>query len=325
MWGSTFEQDLEDLSAEYQKSFESLPELLKNHMPVPMWEMMTPPRKPLKNPPFLEVPELEMPLTPLRRFSHMAPTWLKTQLEQPKALHRACKKGSCALLQCLQTSMDSPDHGEEAIQRCLASDPEAINEFFFASDFEPVLCCAVRSGCAPKIIELLLKHGAEVDTFDTCGYSPLTCLAALPALHLKGSEREATYAVTLDAKLAEVLTDARNIEEMERVRDSKEVARLLIDAGARPHEKDSGLRSAVEVATASGNTELAGFLEHYLEIKAGRMLVQAMSGPSAFEGLCTDELKTVLGYLLPSELAQQVWAQDSKRTGTEEGCSAYGN
>jgi len=43
---------------------------------------------------------------------------------------------------------------------------------------EPPLCAAVRLGCGPEIIELLLAHGAAVDAPDAKGRGPLDILKA---------------------------------------------------------------------------------------------------------------------------------------------------
>jgi hypothetical protein len=214
-------------------------------------------------------------------------------------------------MKCLEASKYSSDHGLKELEKCLAADPEAIHQFLFDCDFEPVLCFAVRSGCAPEVIKLLLKHGADVGAADTTGYSPLTCLAALPP---RETQSQAEYGAPLHDVLTQALNDANNTEEVGALRDRKEVARLLIQAGARPNEQDSRLRSPVEVAKASGNMELAKFLEHYLEVEAGHMLLrkQAQAGPSPLGGLSGDELNIILEHLLPVELLEQVRSQDSK-------------
>jgi hypothetical protein len=347
MWCPSVEQDLKDLSAEFQKSFE--PELLKSPMMrrAPMKWDMTPPRKmtdmfsgsPMMStlsfhmecPAFSDFPEWDIPLTPLGRMTGVASALPMTHLDQPslqstppmrRGNERPCDKSSCALMKCLHASKYSSDHGVKELKKCLAADPEAIHQFFFDCDFEPVLCFAVRSCCAPEVIELLLKHGADVGAYDTSGYSPLTCLAALPPREASGFQSEAGYGVPLHDVLSQALNDANNTEEMGVIRDRKEVARLLIQAGARPHGQDSRLRSPVEVATASGNTDLATFLEHYLDVEAGQMLVrkQAQSGPSPLGGLSEDELNIVLEHLLPLELLEQVRTQDSKTGRTQMGC-----
>lgn len=55
------------------------------------------------------------------------------------------------------------------VRRTLASNPEAIDDFFFDHDFEPVLCAAVRLKCNANVIKLLLKHGADANGTDMHG------------------------------------------------------------------------------------------------------------------------------------------------------------
>jgi len=77
---------------------------------------------------------------------------------------------------------------------------------------------------------------------------------------------------------------------------------LLIEAGARPHEADTSGRSPVAVAKKGGSTELARFLDHYLEVQACIVLLRTQKGSSPVGRLTGDVLQLVLMNLLPSAL-----------------------
>jgi ankyrin repeat protein len=200
-----------------------------------------------------------------------------------------------------------PDKGLKEVQRCLAANPQAISQFFFDCDFEPVICFAVRSACAPKIVQFLLEHGAETDACDSAGHSPLTLLAASSPILMSGPENEADIVNRWeDQMLSAACIAAKQLQLQFR----KEVCGLLIQASK---ESDRSLRSAVEVAKASGNTDLAGFMEHHLEIKSGLMLVRAQlcdSGPFPLGPLSEGEMHVVLEHLLPADLKDWVCSQD---------------
>lgn len=57
----------------------------------------------------------------------------------------------------------------EELQRTLAANPGAIDDFFLDHDFEPVLCAAVNFRCSIEVIKLLLEHGADATAQDKHG------------------------------------------------------------------------------------------------------------------------------------------------------------
>jgi len=194
--------------------------------------------------------------------------------------------GMPALMKCFLMNA-----GVEQVRACLAAEPLAASQFFFDCAFEPVACCAVRLGCSPAVVRLLLRHGADAEAWNTTGFSPLTCLASLPAL---------------------------------RRRHKVEVARMLLEAGARPRALDGGKRLPIAVAWSVGNAELARFLEHYLEVQAGITLLRAHRGHSMVACLSSDVLQVVLAHLLPSDLLQCSTSQAASKLRIEDQTASLG-
>lgn len=64
------------------------------------------------------------------------------------------------------------------VRLALENDPECAQFPFWEHALEPPLCAAVRLGCGPEIIELLLAHGAAVNAVDAKGRAPLDILKA---------------------------------------------------------------------------------------------------------------------------------------------------
>lgn len=79
---------------------------------------------------------------------------------------------------------------------------------------------------------------------------------------------------------------------------------MLLEAGAYPQVHDGGKRLPAAVARSVGNTELARFLEHYLEVQAGITLKRAQRGQAIIASLPGDALQVVLAHLLPADLVK---------------------
>jgi len=62
------------------------------------------------------------------------------------------------------------------VQAVLESSPVAACEPFWDENAEPPLCAAIRLMCGPRIVALLLDHGAEVEHVDVHGHTPLQIL-----------------------------------------------------------------------------------------------------------------------------------------------------
>jgi len=196
--------------------------------------------------------------------------------------------------------------GIEEVRAILDAEPEAASQFFFDFGFEPVVCFAVRSGCAPEVLHLLLQHGADATACEISGYSPLTCLAMLPSLAKKKvPERVGVLPVVLPVALVACAKNLHGEHKLQQVRQRVTLARLLLEAGVAVDMLDERGRSPVEVAKAAGNMELAYFLENYLEVQSCVAMLRAQGSSSPVGGLSGDLLQAILGYVLPSKLVIQ--------------------
>jgi len=192
------------------------------------------------------------------------------------------------LLRCLESRKIG------RVLACLADEPESVAQFFYDCNFEPVLCSAVCLDCGPDIVRSLLEHGADASACGKLGHTPLTCLATLP--RRKSSFRIPSF--THDA----VLQRKMKADHLGTLRQQVQIARLLIEAGARPQMLDAKKRSPIALATEAGNMELAKFLEHYLDVQACIALLRPQISPSPLGCLTGDVLPLVLAHLLPLDL-----------------------
>jgi hypothetical protein len=62
------------------------------------------------------------------------------------------------------------------VEAVLSENPEAALFPFWEHGCEPPLCFAVRVGCDAQVVELILKHGADVKAPDLLGQTPLSIL-----------------------------------------------------------------------------------------------------------------------------------------------------
>eukprot|EP00928_Gymnodinium_smaydae_P025513 TRINITY_DN20292_c0_g1_i2.p1 TRINITY_DN20292_c0_g1~~TRINITY_DN20292_c0_g1_i2.p1 ORF type:complete len:295 (-),score=8.14 TRINITY_DN20292_c0_g1_i2:108-992(-) len=175
----------------------------------------------------------------------------------------------CPLMRALRN--DSVEKVVEALQ-----DHGALERFFFDNHFEPVLCCAVRCGCRPEILTVLLRYGADVTQVNRWCQSPLETLVSADLQYPQAPH-----------------TVARDLG----------VARVLMQAGARPLAEDSQGRPAWAVARAKGRRSLAFYLQFYFEVQAVAVLRRARDSPyvsgSIAAVLSPDVLPTVIGFLVP--------------------------
>lgn len=167
---------------------------------------------------------------------------------------------------------------------------------FYLEEFEPVMCFAVRSGCQVGVLQVLQRHGADAVSCDTSGYSPLTTLANMTPLHAKNEVTGAHWVVE-PARLKAMHEKERLLTMRQRL----DVARFLIDSGAKPKGTDGQQRLPAALARESGNTELALFLEHYLEVQACITMLRWQPAEIA-----DDTLRVVLAHLLPEDLLKWV-------------------
>jgi len=107
----------------------------------------------------------------------------------------------------------------DAVQSVLEEDTHAATSLFWEHNVEPPLCTAVRLGCSPEVVGLLLEHQADVDGLDVCGRTPLAILASRSA---QGCWQGPNFG---DSRRASAQADAVDEKHMT-------IEKLLIQAGA---------------------------------------------------------------------------------------------
>lgn len=175
------------------------------------------------------------------------------------------------------------------VRAYLAAEPEAISQYFWESDFEPLLCVAIRLGCPPDMVKLLLQYGADATACNKFGYSPLTVLASMPVESPEPAK---------PLFFVRALKSPR--DRTEKAKQHIELARLLIEAGADPQALDAQERSAAVLAKEAGNTALANFLGHYRDVQACITLLRAKVSPQSQISLSGDVLHLISMHLLPA-------------------------
>lgn len=79
----------------------------------------------------------------------------------------------------MPTLMDALKQNDlDLVLKALESEPECACQPFWDHHAEPPLCAAVRLSCAPSIVDMLLKSGADVKAQNFAGQNPLDVLKA---------------------------------------------------------------------------------------------------------------------------------------------------
>lgn len=136
------------------------------------WNSMTPP--PIWSP-VAPIVDSEMqvtpPASPLASSRDVAPVtpFKPVRYRSPGAPCKAAVPRLLSALQCWDLA---------GVQQALENDPDCAQFPFWEHALEPPLCAAVRLGCGPEIIELLLAHGAAVNAVDAKGRAPFSILKA---------------------------------------------------------------------------------------------------------------------------------------------------
>jgi len=158
------------------------------------------------------------------------------------------------------------------VRKQLQEEPEAANMPFFEHGVEPPLCCAVRMGCSPDILGLLLEHQADVNATDVHGRTALTLLCSLAPR----AEESAVMRQWLSVPgspfegLGEAMSPLHQAEEACILG----CAVRLLAAGADSLLPDSQGATAVSLAHKSGNKALVSLLKSYSNIQACVVLVR---------------------------------------------------
>jgi ankyrin repeat protein len=140
----------------------------------------------------------------------------------------------------------------EDVRRVLEKDPEAASTVFFDHDWEPPVCTAVRLDCSADIVELVIKHGADINAKDMRGRTPLTILSSSPT-RCNDTVEEIFCAVLGIAPLCPSSVQDSVIKR------SLAVAEVLVRAGANPSLPDERGERPCDLASACGNNHLVRF------------------------------------------------------------------
>jgi len=184
-------KDLPPFTWPYNPNNLSLPPMI----PSPVLDQSTPPGTPRKR------AEPAVPVTPnMRHYSKTTPP------PAPKAAAMP------PLLRALH------ENSTDSVRRALEQDPDAATSLFWEHGVEPPVCAAVRLGCCPEVVGLLLEHQADVNGVDNRGRTPLAILASRAAQScMRGSS-------FCDSKIATARADVKEARHIE-------IERLLIQAG----------------------------------------------------------------------------------------------
>uniref|UniRef100_A0A7S0B9F5 Uncharacterized protein n=1 Tax=Pyrodinium bahamense TaxID=73915 RepID=A0A7S0B9F5_9DINO len=157
-----------------------------------------------------------------------------------------------------------------ALQGVLQVDPLAALSPACGGE-EPLALAAVRSGCSPQILALLLQHGASVDATDGTKLTALATVAQveevlLPALPPIGGD-----AATSAGGRAAMLKPCLRMPGSHRVFATKEAseerccayAAVLLSFGADPRWPDSTGVAAADRAERNGRPRLANLIRHW--------------------------------------------------------------
>lgn len=131
---------------------------------------------------------------------------------------------------------------------------------------EPALLLAIRCDCSAEILRLLLDHGADVNSSDAAGATPLSALALAP------KKEQPRSSINVDLWAAQRLV--RGLEADAAVPCAAalseahccELASVLLAFGADPLQACNGAANPADLAENNGRSMLAGFLRSWSSI-----------------------------------------------------------
>mmetsp|Transcript_9138 Transcript_9138/g.17226 ORF Transcript_9138/g.17226 Transcript_9138/m.17226 type:complete len:282 (+) Transcript_9138:93-938(+) len=189
-------------------------------------------------------------------------TWHSSAAKVPPKAPR-CQQ-QCPLLDALRNGRTG------AVEALLRADPLAAL-MPTCSSWEPPVLAAVRSGCQPRTLALLLRHGASVDAVDDM---KLTALAMLP-------RAEEVFVPVLPSLCGEAVAPGVD-KPLVRLPGSHRIfatpesceerccnyASTLLWFGADRHFRDEDGLTAAERAEAHGQVRLSGLIRHWAGCQA---------------------------------------------------------
>eukprot|EP01041_Mallomonas_annulata_P002721 gene2721-5360_t len=112
----------------------------------------------------------------------------------------------------------------------------------------------------PKVIACLLDAGAEVDSRDESGWTPLHWGCAY------GCKEEVQLLVRFGAKITSKTNSGWTVLHWASAYGSTEIAAFLILKGANPAEQSTDGRSPIDIARSYGKIDMEKYLEEYLGV-----------------------------------------------------------
>jgi hypothetical protein len=145
----------------------------------------------------------------------------------------------------------------EDVRRVLAKDPEAASMVFFDHDWEPPICAAVRLHCSADIVELTVKHGADIYAMDMRGRTPLTILSS-SAKRCNETDKEICELLGIAHHPGQFMFSQPSARDTV-IKNSLAVAEVFARAGADPSLPDKEGNYPCDLASACGNDHLVRF------------------------------------------------------------------
>mmetsp|Transcript_59778 Transcript_59778/g.177889 ORF Transcript_59778/g.177889 Transcript_59778/m.177889 type:complete len:217 (+) Transcript_59778:191-841(+) len=191
-------------------------------------------------------------------------------------------------------------------------EPEAAALPFFEHSLEPPLCYAVRTGCGPDILEVLIENQADVNAVDLHGRSPLAVLCSrVPRV---------ADCSAMQPLLAMPSSPFANIEKAKESIESHAEAHLvacavrLLAAGADMHLPDGQGATPESVALVTGNKGLVLAFKYYHSFQVCATLARAAGdkvNQEAFAETLLGQLPdgligSVCAFLVPETLGERL-------------------
>jgi len=156
-----------------------------------------------------------------------------------------------------------------SVQSILKADPLAAITPLSCNE-EPLVLAAVRSGCSPHILALLLQSGTAVDATDILQLTALSCVAQVEEVHMPPmpSMSDAIIAPRLNVKPKACLRMPGGAFRIFNAPEGCEerccaYAYILLSYGANPRLHDPEGMEPADRAETGGHPRLANLIRHW--------------------------------------------------------------
>lgn len=187
------------------------------------------------------------------------------------------------------------------VRLVLKQDPEAANDMFCDHKFETPLSFAIRTGCSPLIVKLLLEHGACIDACDIEGRTLLAVLST-PVVDVALLDPQNTVDLPDDLLTLSSIAQMKTADEQRRIK----IAMHLLAVGANPSIPDRSGIKPKDIALNTNQVQLAFLLEYYLEAQACIVLLRMARCTDSSIG--EDLVQMICQCLVPSQVCKCLWS-----------------